>query len=138
MIKAASPWKSQLFMRKKNVYPHSNSMGRHKSSDTGSTYAHTNDKISHISQVFLLQVFVAQRRTIMFVIYIVGTRGDNFYVVEQGRFKISIQQLDGTTQVVQHPGVGDSFGELALMYGTRRQASVEVSYCVHFSAALLL
>lgn len=56
-----------------------------------------------------------------------GTRGDNFYVVEQGRFKISIQQLDGTTQVVQHPGVGDSFGELALMYGTRRQASVEAT-----------
>jgi len=57
----------------------------------------------------------------------VGTRGDNFYVIERGRFKITVQRRDGRVDTVQRPESGESFGELALMYGTNRQASVEVS-----------
>ncbi len=48
-----------------------------------------------------------------------GEEGDNFYVVEQGRFGVDV---DGR-EVVQI-GPGGSFGELALMYNTVRAATV--------------
>ena len=48
-----------------------------------------------------------------------GEEGDNFYVVEQGRFAVDV---DGR-EVVQI-GPGGSFGELALMYNTVRAATV--------------
>jgi cAMP-dependent protein kinase regulator len=48
-----------------------------------------------------------------------GEEGDNFYVVEQGRFGVDV---DGR-EVVQI-GPGGSFGELALMYNTQRAATV--------------
>lgn len=48
-----------------------------------------------------------------------GEEGDNFYLVEQGRFSVDV---DGR-EVVQI-GPGGSFGELALMYNTARAATV--------------
>lgn len=48
-----------------------------------------------------------------------GDDGDNFYVVDSGKFSV---QVDGV-EVVQI-GPGGSFGELALMYNTKRSASV--------------
>lgn len=48
-----------------------------------------------------------------------GAEGDNFYVVDQGRFSV---RVDGD-EVIQ-VGAGGSFGELALMYNTKRSASV--------------
>lgn len=49
-----------------------------------------------------------------------GEEGDNFYVVEAGRFSVSVE---GRGEVVQI-GPGGSFGELALMYNTQRAATV--------------
>lgn len=48
-----------------------------------------------------------------------GAEGDNFYVVDEGKFSV---QVDGK-EVVQI-GPGGSFGELALMYNTKRSATV--------------
>ena len=48
-----------------------------------------------------------------------GAEGDNFYVVDKGRFSV---QVDGR-EVVQI-GPGGSFGELALLYNTTRSATV--------------
>lgn len=49
-----------------------------------------------------------------------GDDGDNFYVIESGKFKASI----GPKVVKSYDGAG-SFGELALMYNVPRAASVQ-------------
>ena len=49
-----------------------------------------------------------------------GEEGDNFYIVEAGRYAV---EIDGK-EVVQI-GPGGSFGELALMYNAPRAASVK-------------
>lgn len=48
-----------------------------------------------------------------------GEEGDNFYVVDQGRFSVDVNGRE----MVQI-GPGGSFGELALMYNTQRAATV--------------
>ncbi|KAJ8602661.1 hypothetical protein CTAYLR_004107 [Chrysophaeum taylorii] len=49
----------------------------------------------------------------------IGTTGDLFYAVEQGYFDVAIGE-----KVVKSCGPGDSFGELAVVYGAPRAASV--------------
>lgn len=49
-----------------------------------------------------------------------GDEGDNFYVVDSGKFSIQIKEKGEVMQV----GSGGTFGELALMYNTPRSASV--------------
>lgn len=49
-----------------------------------------------------------------------GEEGDNFYIVEEGRYSV---EVDGV-EVVQI-GPGGSFGELALMYNAPRAATVK-------------
>ena len=48
-----------------------------------------------------------------------GDEGDNFYIVEVGGVEV---EVGGTT--VAQLKEGDSFGELALIYGTPRAATV--------------
>lgn len=52
-----------------------------------------------------------------------GDEGDNFYVVDTGECQVEIE-TDGTVNVVSDIGVGGSFGELALIYGTPRAATI--------------
>lgn len=53
--------------------------------------------------------------------------GDNFYVIESGTCNILIQPNPDAEPVHKSTiGPGASFGELALMYGTPRAASVQV------------
>ena len=49
-----------------------------------------------------------------------GDEGDNFYVVDQGKFSVQIEGKGEVSQV----GPGGIFGELALMYNNPRSASV--------------
>ena len=53
-----------------------------------------------------------------------GDDGDNFYVVERGKFQIYYTQDDGCKQVRGEYEDNGSFGELALMYNQPRAATV--------------
>ena len=52
-----------------------------------------------------------------------GDEGDNFYVVGTGDTTVEIEQ-DGDVNTVAEIGKGGSFGELALIYGTPRAATI--------------
>ena len=54
-----------------------------------------------------------------------GDLGDFWYVVDSGSFQ-ALKKSDGEAEAakVKSYGVGDSFGELALMFNQRRAASV--------------
>eukprot|EP01012_Entosiphon_sulcatum_P018573 TRINITY_DN2330_c0_g1_i1.p2 TRINITY_DN2330_c0_g1~~TRINITY_DN2330_c0_g1_i1.p2 ORF type:complete len:424 (-),score=102.06 TRINITY_DN2330_c0_g1_i1:322-1593(-) len=52
-----------------------------------------------------------------------GDEGDNFYVLDEGECKITIEREGKPIKVIlAQPG--DCFGELALMYGTKRAATI--------------
>ena len=54
-----------------------------------------------------------------FFLLLTGDEGDNFYVIDQGEVEIFVNGELATTI-----GEGGSFGELALIYGTPRAATV--------------
>lgn len=53
-----------------------------------------------------------------------GEEGNRFYVIEQGSFEVFQRNENGVEVMVDQHTVGSSFGELALMYGAPRNASV--------------
>lgn len=53
-----------------------------------------------------------------------GDEGDKFYLVDSGRCQIIIKDDKGAELHSLFVGSGDTFGELALMYGTPRAATV--------------
>eukprot|EP00760_Papus_ankaliazontas_P009275 PhM_4_TR13988/c0_g1_i1/m.81531/K04739/PRKAR; cAMP-dependent protein kinase regulator len=53
-----------------------------------------------------------------------GDDGDKFYLIDSGRCEIVICDSDGTPRPSIFIGEGDTFGELGVMYGTPRAASV--------------
>src|SRR5262245_10225314 len=54
-----------------------------------------------------------------------GDPGDSLYTILSGQLRISRRLGDGTEIEVQRPGTGDSCGELALIDGGARAATVE-------------
>lgn len=56
-----------------------------------------------------------------------GDEGDNFYVVESGECEIWIAKEGHPAQRVSVVREGGSFGELALIYGTQRAATVKAA-----------
>jgi len=53
-----------------------------------------------------------------------GDVGDNFYVLESGKCEIFVQKGTEPAKLVSTVAAGGSFGELALMYGSPRAATV--------------
>ncbi|GMI14222.1 hypothetical protein TrVE_jg1126 [Triparma verrucosa] len=54
-----------------------------------------------------------------------GDQGDKFYVVDSGNFEVTVRGEDGIIHVVMtYDEGGSSFGELSLMYGKPRAATV--------------
>lgn len=54
-----------------------------------------------------------------------GDEGDNFYVVHEGKTQVEIHDpATDKTDIVSEIGVNGSFGELALIYGTPRAATI--------------
>lgn len=58
------------------------------------------------------------------VIFEKGTEGDRFFLIERGRCQIVLTDEDGTEKGSVFVGDGDTFGELGVMYGTPRAATV--------------
>ena len=62
----------------------------------------------------------------MFIVYntyclqFTGDEGDNFYVIDSGEVEVYVNN-----QIVLNISEGGSFGELALIYGTPRAATVK-------------
>lgn len=54
-----------------------------------------------------------------------GDEGDNFYTVESGVVEVWIDKGDNKPQLVSEIAGGGAFGELALIYGTPRAATVK-------------
>jgi hypothetical protein len=54
-----------------------------------------------------------------------GDKGEHFYVVESGTCEIYVKMDKNREEMVKVCRSGDSFGELALMYGTPRAASIK-------------
>ena len=52
-----------------------------------------------------------------------GQDGDNFYVVESGTFNITTKNPNGMETLIAVRSTAESFGELALMYNTPRNAT---------------
>ncbi len=52
-----------------------------------------------------------------------GDTGDRFYIVLNGKFQVT-RQSNGKEQVISSLGEGDYFGDIALLKGVRRTASV--------------
>ena len=53
-----------------------------------------------------------------------GEPGDNYYLIEEGRFEALVKMADGTEPVVKSYEEGEAFGERALMNNVPRAATV--------------
>jgi ABC-type multidrug transport system ATPase subunit len=53
-----------------------------------------------------------------------GTPPDNFYIITKGRVEVVLQQPSGSEIVVATMGVGQYFGEIALLHGGTHNATV--------------
>jgi len=58
------------------------------------------------------------------VLFRAGEEGDSLYVVLSGRLRVSINGSDGGTEMIRELSRGDSVGELALLTGERRSATI--------------
>jgi ABC-type lipoprotein export system ATPase subunit len=57
-----------------------------------------------------------------------GTPPDNFYIVTRGQVEIVLQQPGGSEIVVTTMGVGQYFGEIALLHGGTHNATVRAGF----------
>ncbi len=65
-------------------------------------------------------------------IMVPGDDGDNFYVVESGECEVWKSTNGNAPELVLTINEGGSFGELALIYGTQRAATVKVTFPLCF------
>ncbi len=56
-----------------------------------------------------------------------GDVGDSLYIIMSGEVKVFRTSSDGLETVLAHHGVGDSIGEMALLTGESRSASVQTT-----------
>jgi len=64
-----------------------------------------------------------------------GDEGDNFYVIDEGTVEVLITPADGgEPEIVSEITDGGSFGELALIYGTPRAATIKAKTAVRLWA----
>ena len=53
-----------------------------------------------------------------------GDAPDDFYVIVRGRFDVLVTSADGATRLMRSLGEGDGFGEIGLLHGVPRTATV--------------
>ena len=54
-----------------------------------------------------------------------GEAGDSFFIIEQGEVEVFVSSPRGKKKSLTILSVGDFFGEIALLTGERRTASVQ-------------
>lgn len=72
----------------------------------------------------LAQLAVRRRFRRNSVIILVEDEGDDFFIIHKGQVKVAIAHEDGREIILSLLGEGDSFGELSLLDGKPRSASV--------------
>jgi len=83
---------------------------------------------SHLDEEERKQIFEAMyevKYKVNDVIFRQGDEGDKFYVIESGECDFEVTTEDGTSSHVLTSYSSDSFGELALIYGSPRAATVK-------------
>ena len=78
------------------------------------------EELEHVAQVALPRRFVAGE-----VVFKEGDEGSTCYVVRSGRMRAVRAHPDGRSITLAHFGPGDIFGEMAMLDGERRSATVE-------------
>lgn len=65
------------------------------------------------------------------VIFKVGDPGDSMYVLASGEVQLSVKTKTGEEMFLERPGAGDFFGEISLLTGAPRTATVLATTNVH-------
>jgi CRP-like cAMP-binding protein len=55
-----------------------------------------------------------------------GAAGDSFYIIKQGRVEVVVEKEPGRGVVIATLGTGDFFGEMSLLTGATRTATIRV------------
>jgi NTE family protein len=58
------------------------------------------------------------------ILFRAGDAGDSMYVVLSGRLRVSVQCADGAEEIIREIARGESVGELALLTGEARSATI--------------
>ena len=58
------------------------------------------------------------------ILFRAGDDGDSMYIVLSGRLRVTVERSDGSTEVVREVARGESVGELALLTGEARSATI--------------
>jgi small-conductance mechanosensitive channel/CRP-like cAMP-binding protein len=61
-----------------------------------------------------------------------GESGDSFYIIKQGRVEVVVEKEPGRGVVVATLGTGDFFGEMSLLTGAARTATIRVAEDAEF------
>jgi len=78
------------------------------------------EELEHVAQTVVPRHFAAGE-----VVFKEGDEGSTCYVVRSGRMRAVRGNPDGRTITLAHFGPGDIFGEMAMLDGERRSATVE-------------
>jgi CRP-like cAMP-binding protein len=78
------------------------------------------EELEHVAQAVVPRRFAAGE-----VVFKEGDEGSTCYVVRSGRMRAVRGNPDGRTITLAHFGPGDIFGEMAMLDGERRSATVE-------------
>jgi CRP/FNR family transcriptional regulator, cyclic AMP receptor protein len=80
----------------------------------------SSEELEHVAQVAVPRRFQAGE-----VVFKAGDEGSTCYVVRSGRARAVREHPDGRSITLAHFGPGDIFGEMAMLDGERRSATVE-------------
>ncbi len=79
-------------------------------------------ELAHVAQVAISRRFDAGA-----IVFREGDEGSTCYIVRAGRTRAIRQHADGRSITLAHFGPGDIFGEMAMLDGERRSATVEAT-----------
>lgn len=80
----------------------------------------SSEELEHVAQVAVPRRFEAGE-----VVFKEGDEGSTCYIVRSGRARAVREHADGRSITLAHFGPGDIFGEMAMLDGERRSATVE-------------
>ena len=82
----------------------------------------SDDDLAHVAQVTMSRRFDAGA-----IVFKEGDEGSTCYIVRTGRTRAIREHPDGRSITLAHFGPGDIFGEMAMLDGERRSATVEAT-----------